>query len=146
MRWASYVKKIKNQNEDWLCVSAGGRLLHWRPGALLIRQKPPTSLRRSGCRLPTMRRRRGNSLRNWRNHRCAQAQELQERGAGPPRAQKPRQALAESRANPRRPAWLAYAPMLAVELARRFSHCRRAAFRCREWRFPFEPHPFELHS
>jgi len=124
-----YAGKIKNQNEDWLCVSAGGRLRHWRPGALLIRQKPPASLPRPSCRLPSMRRRRGNSLQNWRNHRRARAQELQEHGAGPPHAQKPRQALAESPANPALPA---YASMLALELARRFSHCRQAAFRCRE--------------
>jgi len=82
-----YIRKIKNQNEDWLYVSAGGRLRHWRPGALLIRQKPPAEASAApAARLPSMRPPGGEtpSRTGRKNHRRgAGAGTAGARGRGP---------------------------------------------------------------
>jgi len=143
LKTGATVKSKKNiHSEDWLRVSAGGRLLRWRPGALLIRQKPPTSLRRSGCRLPTMRLLRGNRLlQNQRIHRSAQVREPLEPEAEHRHGPKPQQALAGSPANQECSAWPAYGSVLPLELPHHFSRCRQqAAFRWREGLLLFELH------
>lgn len=76
---------------------------------------PPMNLRRSGCRLPTMRHWTGNCFPNQRNQRCAPAQEQRELEGESLHEQKQEQGLAEPLENLESPSWQAHGLPLSLE-------------------------------